>query len=184
MSAHQRSSRQGAERSPYELQEERRYDVQPWRKAAYYGGAVLVAIGFILFFVPFLAVFSFLSTFAPGPGGPGPGFFAAFRAFPVGFVGFFLILAGQSLRAVGRQGLAGSGVVLSPEGEARDAEPWQRSKGAQLQDALEEVPIIRDAVARGAGGETQIRVRCSSCGYLETEDARFCSGCGASMFPS
>ena len=77
-----------------------------------------------------------------------------------------------------------SGVVLSPEWEVRDAEPWQRSKGARMQDTLEEVPLLRDAVARGGGAEPQIRVRCPSCGYLETEDASFCSGCGASMFPS
>jgi len=58
------------------------------------------------------------------------------------------------------------------------------SKGAQMQDALEEVPMIRDAMARGGGAEPQIRVRCTKCGYLETEDARFCSGCGAPMTPA
>lgn len=143
-------------------------------------GAALTLPGFVLFFVPFLSVFSFCDGLSSGAGGSG----LAFRDFPLAFVGFFLILAGQGLRAVGRQGLAGSGVVLSPEGKARDAEPWRRSRGAQMQDALEEMPIVRDAVALGAAGQPQIRVRCTACGYLETEDARFCSGCGASMFPS
>ena len=143
-------------------------------------GAALTLPGFVLFFVPFLSVFSFCDGLSSGTGGSG----LAFRDFPLAFVGFFLILAGQGLRAVGRQGLAGSGVVLSPEGKARDAEPWRRSRGAQMQDALEEMPIVRDAVALGAAGQPQIRVRCTACGYLETEDARFCSGCGASMFPS
>lgn len=143
-------------------------------------GAALTLPGFVLFFVPFLSVFSFCDGLSSGAGGSR----LAFRDFPLAFVGFFLILAGQGLRAVGRQGLAGSGVVLSPEGKARDAEPWRRSRGAQMQDALEEMPIVRDAVALGAAGQPQIRVRCTARGYLETEDARFCSGCGASMFPS
>lgn len=170
--------------SPYERDKERRYDVQTWRKVAYYGGAVLIAVGIILFFVPFVMTFAFFGSMRFSAAGPGDNFFGIFRAFPLAFVGFFLISAGQGLRSLGRKGLAGSGVVLSPQGEARDAEPWQRSKGAQMQDALEEVPIIRDAMARGGGGEQQIRVRCTKCGYLETEDAKFCSGCGAPMVPA
>ena len=98
-------------------------------------GAALTLPGFVLFFVPFLSVFSFCDGLSSGAGGSG----LAFRDFPLAFVGFFLILAGQGRRAVGRQGLA-----VQP----------------------------------------QIRVRCTARGYLETEDARFCSGCGASMFPS
>ena len=174
--------RPGQGQSPYEAEQERRYDVQTWRKAAYYGGAVVIALGFILFFIPFLSFFSLFRSFGPGMSA-GDGFFTPFRTFPLAFVGVLLIMAGQGLRSLGRKGLAGSGVVLSPQGEARDAEPWQRSKGAQMQDALEEVPMVRDAMARGGGAEPQIRVRCTKCGYLETEDARFCSGCGAPMFP-
>ena len=173
MSAHHGTSGKRGSGSPYESDAEPRYDVQTWRKIAYYAGAALT-----------LLVFSFFDGLSSGSGGSGPGSFVAFRDFPLAFVGFFLILAGQGLRAVGRRGLAGSGVVLSPEGEARDAEPWRRSRGAQMQDALEEMPMVRDAVAQGAAGQPQIRVRCTACGYLETEDARFCSGCGASMFPS
>ena len=175
----QRPASQG--RSPYERDQERRYDVQTWRKAAYYGGAVVIVLGFILFFVPFVSTFSFFGSMRFGRAAPGDGFFGAFRTFPLAFVGVLLIMAGQGLRSLGRKGLAGSGVVLSPQGEARDAEPWQRSKGAQMQDALEEVPMIRDAMARGGGAEPQIRVRCTKCGYLETEDAKFCSGCGTPM---
>ncbi len=35
----------------------------------------------------------------------------------------------------------------------------------------------------GIGGSTQqvIRIRCPSCGYLESEDAKFCSGCGGGI---
>ena len=178
----QRPASQG--QSPYERDQERRYDVQTWRKAAYYGGAVVIVLGFILFFVPFVSTFSFFGSMRFDRAAPGDGFFGAFRTFPLAFVGVLLIMAGQGLRSLGRKGLAGSGVVLSPQGEARDAEPWQRSKGAQMQDALEEVPMIRDAMARGGGAEPQIRVRCTKCGYLETEDARFCSGCGAPMTPA
>ncbi|WP_366180670.1 hypothetical protein ABXS69_00405 [Actinomyces timonensis] len=60
----------------------------------------------------------------------------------------------------------------------RDAEPWSRAQGAKDQQRLEEVPALGGL---GGGAEPQIRVRCRSCGYLETEDATFCSGCGARM---
>lgn len=181
MNSQQRQRGPGSGRSPYESQEERRYDVQTWRKVAYYGGAVLVAVGLILFFIPFVSFFSVFRSIGSGAvAGDAP--LRPFSMMPLGFVGVPIVIAGQKLRSIGRRGLAGSGVVLSPEGEVRDAEPWQRSKGAQIQDTLEEVPLLRDAVARGGVTEPQIRVRCPSCGYLETEDASFCSGCGSSMF--
>lgn len=33
----------------------------------------------------------------------------------------------------------------------------------------------------GSGGNTIIKVRCPHCGYLESEDAVYCSKCGKSM---
>ncbi len=54
-------------------------------------GAALTLPGFVLFFVPFLSVFSFCDGLSSGSGGSGPGSFVAFRDFPLAFVGFFLI---------------------------------------------------------------------------------------------
>lgn len=104
MSAHHGTSGKRGSGSPYESDAEPRYDVQTWRKIAYYAGAALTLLGFVLFFVPFLSVFSFFDGLSSGSGGSGPGSFVAFRDFPLAFVGFFLILAGQGLRAVGRRG--------------------------------------------------------------------------------
>ncbi|MDC4233634.1 zinc ribbon domain-containing protein [Actinomyces sp. B33] len=172
-------------RSPYERDEPPRYDVQTWRKVAYYGGAVLQGVGVVMFFSVFFSFFRFFramsSTFGTGSAVDGPHFMSPLGMFPFAFVGILLIGAGQWVRNVGKRGLAGSGVILSPEGEARDAEPWKRSEGAQDQDRLEEVPILRDAVARLGSVAPDVRVRCPKCAYVETEDARFCSACGAPM---
>ena len=38
---------------------------------------------------------------------------------------------------------------------------------------------LRDITgASGAAPRQEVRIRCRSCGYLETEDATFCSACG------
>ncbi len=50
-------------------------------------GAALTLPGFVLFFVPFLSVFSFCDGLSSGAGGSG----LAFRDSPLAFVGFFLI---------------------------------------------------------------------------------------------
>ncbi|SDN25343.1 hypothetical protein SAMN05216355_101427 [Actinomyces ruminicola] len=178
-----------AQQSPYTNNggRPRSYDVPTWRKVAYYGGAVLQGIGLLMFLSVFVAVFAAFAgigdVFGSGDHTAiGSGIGRAFRFFPVAFFGFFVISAGQWLRRVGRQGLAGSGVVLSPQGEARDAEPWRRSEGAQDQMRLEEIPTLQAALG-GAPGPTGspaevVKLRCRSCGYLETEDAAFCSQCG------
>ncbi|MDO4257900.1 MAG: zinc ribbon domain-containing protein [Actinomycetaceae bacterium] len=177
--------------SPYEdSSQPKRYDVQTWRKVVYYLGMAVTGLGFLIFAMPFLsfALFQFGTPEwmenLPGaqPESPFSSAPIAFRLIPMSFVGFFFIAGGNFLTRLGKKGLAGSGVILSPKGEVADAEPWQRSEGAQMQDKFEEVPILRDALAgRGGGSEPQIRVRCRSCGELDTEDARFCSGCGAPM---
>ncbi|QPL05417.1 MULTISPECIES: zinc ribbon domain-containing protein [Actinomyces] len=157
---------------------QRQYDVEPWRKWAYYGGIALQVVGFIAFASVFLTFFtSFNSTFG-NPDAFDTHFDRTLKVFPLAFVGILLMIGGQMLQKIGRKGLAGSGVILSPQGEVRDAEPWSRAQGAKDQQRLEEVPALGRL---GAGAESQIRVRCRSCGYLETEDATFCSSCGARM---
>ncbi|WP_219109172.1 zinc ribbon domain-containing protein [Actinomyces sp. 594] len=165
----------------------RRYDVPTWRKAAYYGGAFLQGLGLLMFFSVFIAGFGAFAgigdVFGSGDHTAiGSGIGRVFQFFPVAFLGVLVISAGQWLRRVGRQGLAGAGVVLSPQGEARDAEPWKRSEGAQDQMRLEEFPALQAALegaSKPAESPAQVvRLRCRSCGYLETEDATFCSQCG------
>ncbi|WP_159814497.1 zinc ribbon domain-containing protein [Actinomyces sp. zg328] len=160
----------------------RQYDVEPWRKWAYYGGIALQAVGLLAFLSVFAFFFTSFSSIAGNPDAIGTRVGRMFTVFPLAFVGLLLAICGQTLRKIGRKGLAGSGVILSPQAEVRDAEPWNRAKGAQDQQRLEEVPALGGLGAgRGVGAEPQIRVRCRACGYLETEDATFCSGCGARM---
>jgi len=165
----------------------RSYDVPTWRKVAYYGGAVLQGVGLLMFlsvfFTGFAAFAGIGDVFGSGDhSAVASGIGRVFQFFPVALLGFFVIGAGQWLRRIGKEGLAGSGVVLSPQGEARDAEPWRRSEGAQDQMRLEEIPSLHTALggaSKSAESPTQvIRLRCRSCGYLETEDATFCSQCG------
>ena len=33
----------------------------------------------------------------------------------------------------------------------------------------------------GGGGREVVKIKCRNCGYLETEDAEFCSKCGQAM---
>lgn len=152
---------------------QRRYDVQPWRKVAYYGGAVLSIVGLGMFGYVFVSAFLGFND----PGGPAVVVPRMFRIFPLAFIGIILSGIGQWIRSLGRAGLSGSGLLLSPEGEVRDAEPWDRAEGARTQHRLEEVPGL---AGLGAGDRRppEVRIRCRACGYLETEDARFCSACG------
>lgn len=167
--------------SPYEVNASKRYDVQPWRKVVYYLGGAMVILGFVLFASVF---FSFSTVFfrSPNPaamnnllGG------MSFGSFPLSFVGIFLVGLGRFLQSIGRQGLAGAGIILSPQKEVDDAEPWNRAEGAQKQDQLEETPLMRDALSSLGGRQDIIKVRCRNCGELDSEDARFCSACGQSM---
>lgn len=51
---------------------------------------------------------------------------------------------------LGRMGLAGSGMVLDPEGARRDVEPWARMAGGVVKDAIDEAGVRIDGT-RGAG---------------------------------
>ena len=104
MSAHHGTSGKRGSGSPYESDAEPRYDVQTWRKIAYYAGAALTLLGFVLFFVPFLSVFSFFDGLSSGSGGSEP------RICP---------LAGRRLAAIRRR-------TLRPRTRSRTWHPRSR----------------------------------------------------------
>lgn len=157
-------------------------DVETWRKVAYYVGLALTAIGVVLFAVPFTTVFWPREQIFSMLANDGP-----FRPMAPGFLGFGLILIGQLLRNLGRKGLAGSGLLLSPQGETRDNEPWDRSKGHRVANAVDEFQDNIGGQSAGVAsflGAAQaqpvevVKVRCRSCGYLDNESDRFCGKCG------
>ena len=152
------------------------HHIAPERKALYYAGMAVGAIGFLLFASNFLVV-------ASGFGEPG-----AMADGAKGFVGralggMALIVAGRVMMTVAARGLAGSGFVLNPGQARRDLEPWSRMGGGMMSDALDEIPVVRDAVSRlgdTEGGRVVevVRVRCPHCKALNDEHSRFCGQCG------
>lgn len=157
----------------------RQYDIQPWRRWAYYGGAVLQGAGILVFLGFFSSSYGVFNRVHAGDETAFTAVPHMFSTFPLAILGLLIYGASQMLRSVGRKGLAGSGLLLSPTREARDAEPWSRSKGARRNFEVEEMTALRDITgASGAAPRQEVRIRCRSCGYLETEDATFCSACG------
>jgi hypothetical protein len=67
-------------------------------------------------------------------------------------VGMGMIIVGGGLMAVGRAGLAGSGMMLDPERSRRDVEPWSRATGGMISDALDEAGIKLG----GSGGDAEM----------------------------
>ena len=133
------------------------YNVSEGRKILFYGGMVLSIIGLLMFLSTFLSLFT----------GRGPNMAAP-------FVGILLIAAGQVIRTIGQRGLAGSGVILDPQQAREDLEPYARSAGGLLKDALEETDLTKP-------GEPVVKVRCRICQALNDETANYCQQCGEKL---
>ena len=145
-------------------------NVSDERKAAYYIGMVLVAIGFLLFlstFATFAMNFGDFTSFEANAKS------SMFRAFG----GMALIVVGGIIRGIGARGLAGSGVVLDPQQAREDLEPYSRMAGGIVKDALDEADIDLG----GGGSEKVVMVKCRACGKLNEEDSKFCQECGQAL---
>lgn len=149
-------------------------EISPRRKALYYGGTALIALGILCCFGTMLSLI--LSIGRPegfmSMGGGAPSQFVWF------FAGMVLAVVGGLLQNIGARGLAGSGAVLDPQRAREDLSPYSGALGGMVHDALEG---YRQAEGDRAPEESQkelIRVRCRSCRALNTEDARFCDQCG------
>jgi hypothetical protein len=101
-----------------------------------------------------------------------------FRAFG----GMALMIVGAILMRLGSAGLAGSGVLLDPQKQRQDLEPWTRAAGGMVSDAVSEVEAV-DRVTDALGGQdrTVVKVRCPKCRALNDETAKFCNNCGAAL---
>lgn len=152
-----------------------RRTISPERKALHTAGVIVQVVGGIVVVVGFVgfvlggqrAVSSFGSE-----GSPLTGFFA-FGA------GVLLVAGGAVMRTIAARGVAGSGVVLDPERARQDLEPWARTGGGLLEDALDEAGLIEERPGRR--DDPIVRVRCRECRELNDEDARFCDACGAKL---
>jgi len=176
-----------------------RRDISPERQGIYYLGMGLMAIGAIVFIS---AIFGSLgrdsetSPFDSGPGQFSPMEFdramknskASFdefeqrskNSFGTMLFGMGLVVAGGFLMSLVRAGAAGSGLILDPQQARRDLEPWSRATGGMVADAIEEVPVIKEALDSSPPKEV-IKIRCQACKHLNDESAKFCEECGVSL---
>jgi hypothetical protein len=152
--------------------------VSPQRKNLYYGGMVLIIIGFLLFFSTFVTGCANFGNFENFEG-------KARSEMARAFGGMALLIAGGILMNIGARGAAGSGLLLDPEKARKDVEPWARMAGGITSDALSEVEPVQRVVEHitNEKGETKpvVKVRCPKCRALNDETAKFCNQCGAPL---
>ena len=153
------------------MQQPRR-EIPPGRKTTYYAGMVVSAVGALSFGSTF-CIFAF--NFGNFDFNPRPMIFLAFG-------GFALIVVGGILMNLGRAGLAGSGVLLDPQKQRQDLEPWSRAAGGMVSDAVSEIGAVERVTQALEGREnTVVKVRCPKCRSLNDETAKFCNNCGAAL---
>jgi hypothetical protein len=97
--------------------------------------------------------------------------------FPLGFViapilgfgGMVLIIVGAIYAKFGYMRAASEISATETAGAVgHSSKAWARGVGQGLHES---------GFAWGGGGKPVVKVKCRSCGYLESEDARFCSQC-------
>src|SRR4051812_25292335 len=108
--------------------------IPPERKAIFYIGMTVAVIGFLCFISVF---FSAALSFGDFSNFKQRGRSMGMRA----VVGMVMMIGGSLIAAIGRTGLAGSGVKLDPEEARRDIEPWARMTGGVVKDAMDEAGI-------------------------------------------
>lgn len=108
--------------------------IPPERKVIFYLGTGVLVVGGLLFLSTFLSAALHFGDFS--------NFVERSRSMALrAILGIGLIIVGGVLQAVGRAGLAGSGIKLDPEEARRDIEPWSRMGGGVIKDALDEAGL-------------------------------------------
>lgn len=154
----------------------RRGELSSDRKALYYLGGGLMALGFLLFLTPFFSIGCASSNGFESSTSLGHTY-ASSRSDPgmvPSIIGFVMIAVGQLLRSIGARGMRGSGVILDPDGARDDLAPYSRMAGGMLSDAVEASGL--DLGRRD--DEPEVMVRCLACDELNEEDSKFCQECG------
>ena len=137
------------------------------RKLAYYLGNGLSALGFLLFISVFVTGALHFGDFT--------NFVSDAKSDMLRAVGgMILIIIGRIIAGIGARGLAGSGVILDPEQARDDLKPYSRMTGGIVKDALDEAQIHLGENPP----ERVVMLKCSACGKLNAEDAKFCQECG------
>jgi hypothetical protein len=142
-------------------------------------GVILLAAGFILFLVSAVLPFMAMAGFMQNPMGPGGLAFGGFGSMVTSIMlSFVLGTIGIVLIGIGAIALR-FGLVRPVTGYVvGEASPAIRTAAAALGGGLRDAGF---GPAPAGGPRTDVRVKCRNCGYLETEDAEFCSKCGQRM---
>jgi hypothetical protein len=168
-------------------------EISPERKAAYYGGMVLMGLGFLLFISNFFFVAGKMGEPDKRPPLGSPEWHEQFDKrsaesgrFGQGMMfralgGMGLIVLGGFLMRVGAAGLAGSGVVLDPQKARKDVEPWSRATGGIISDVVSEIDAVKNLQKPAEPPPPVVKVRCRRCQALNDEASRFCGQCAASL---
>lgn len=121
------------------------------------GGLAMAAFGFVSF-----------GSATPSINGPPPSFYM------FGLGGFCMVI-GMALTGIGyRRRIAETTVTdLGPSMEYAS-----HAQGRGFGSGLRESGL---SFGSGAGTVQIVRIKCRACGYLESEDARFCSKCSKAM---
>jgi len=148
------------------------------RKAAYYVGMIISVIGFLTFGSVFVTAAMQFGDFS--------NFVADARSMMMrAVIGMGMMIVGGIVMSIGSRGVHGSGILLDPEKQRRDVEPWSRMQGGMIDDALSEVKTLDNLTGAGAGNQpapqTQVKVRCRACSALNDETDKFCGQCGAQL---
>ena len=127
--------------------------ISPERRTLYYFGMALSVVGFILFVT---GPFSGCNQRSPGVSVTKDGRVTVESIGHWGDIGwgkstgpnvvqivcgFVMFGAGTFLMTLARKGPAGTGLILDPDRERKDMEPWSRMKGGMLEDALDEAGV-------------------------------------------
>lgn len=142
------------------------------RKASYYLGTALMAVGLAMFLSTFFIDLMSFGDFTNFNGRIRQSSFLAFG-------GIVIILIGGGIRRVSARGVAGSGLTLDPERAREDLQPYAKMAGGLIKDAVDELgpPSARNPAAAAPA----IKVRCGKCRALNAESAKFCDQCGAPL---
>jgi len=133
-------------------------------------GIALVGIGLLLFFLSFVPIFLAFNSFMQNPfGSAGSIFGSFFLSFLIGAVGILLLGVGGFALRLGLVRPVTSYI-------ATEAAPAIQTAATAFGAGIREAGFGASGVAG-----TVVRVKCRNCGYLETEDAEFCSKCGQRM---
>ena len=104
-----------------------------------------------------------------------------------GFSFIWKISVGGGLTAIGIIPFAVGMYLYMASKMDKIAKFYSRATGGAMRYSTEQVTdgfasgLQKHGMSIGGGGKEVVKIKCRNCGYLETEDAEFCSKCGQAM---